>query len=75
MYNTELSTMGNPNLMNNKLKQSKFFSISKAKRDFNWKAGEGADSGKYHTTVGEISKSFSRRDGGKGAAWGKAKRQ
>ena len=73
-YATITSTIGDPNQINTRIKQSKFFSISKAKRDTKWKTGEGADSGMYNISR-EINKTLSRRDGGKGAAWGKASRK
>ena len=66
--------MGNPNLVDTRIKQSKFFSISKAKREFQWTKGEGADSGKYSIKINEMSSVHTKRRG-QGAAWGKAERK
>ena len=73
MYSASQNTIGNANPINARIKATKQFSISKAKRDFGIKAGEGADFGKYNITIGEMSKEKNKRAAG--AAWGKAIRK
>ena len=60
-------------MTNSKIRTSKQFSISKAKRELNWIKGEGADFGKYKITRGEMAKEHTKRAAG--AAWGKAERK
>ena len=61
------------NPINARIKATKQFSIAKAKRDLGYKVGEGADSGKYNITIGEMSTEKNKR--AKGAAWNKAVRK